>query len=69
MTLRELLTPCEFELATLIHLGWSNPDVAAEMGIKDVTVKHFLTNIFDKAGCDNRTMLAVRYERENPETF
>lgn len=67
MTLRELLTPREFEVATLIHLGWSNPDIAVELGVVECTVKHFLTRIFDKAGCDNRTMLAVRYERENPD--
>lgn len=64
MMLRQLVTPREFELTTLIHLGWSNPEIAEAMGITENTVKHSLTSIFNKTGCDNRVMLAVRYGRE-----
>lgn len=67
MTLRELLTPRQFEITQWIHEGYSNPEIAAMLRVSPDTIKHVVYMIFDKLGCDNRVQLAVRYERENRE--
>jgi DNA-binding NarL/FixJ family response regulator len=66
MTLREILTPRQFQLANLVWNGMSNKEIAAHMGVKIDTVKHSLTRIFNTGGvgCDTRLELGVRYERE-----
>jgi DNA-binding NarL/FixJ family response regulator len=37
----------------------SNKDIAAKFDISEDTVKHHLTNIFDKLGVSNRLELAL----------
>ena len=39
--------------------GFSNSDIAAKFSISEKTVKHHLTNIFDKLGVSNRLELAL----------
>lgn len=53
------LTPRELEIVTLIVTGYSNPDIAQRCSISEQTVKHHVSNIFDKLGVYNRVELAL----------
>jgi DNA-binding NarL/FixJ family response regulator len=53
------LTPRELEIVGVILVGMSNADIAAKFSISEKTVKHHLTNIFDKLGVSNRLELAL----------
>lgn len=49
------LTPRETELLRLVAKGLSNPEIAAEIGRTEGTVKVHLKNILQKLGADDRT--------------
>ena len=53
------LTPREREIVGVIVDGCSNTQIATRFGITEKTVKHHLTNIFDKVGVGNRLELAL----------
>jgi two-component system, NarL family, nitrate/nitrite response regulator NarL len=53
------LTPRELALITRVVAGLSNKDVGREFAISERTVKHHLTNIYEKLGISNRLELAV----------
>jgi len=53
------LTPRELEIVAAIVDGDSNRDIADRLDISLQTVKHHLTNIFDKTGASSRLELAV----------
>jgi two-component system nitrate/nitrite response regulator NarL len=53
------LTPRELEIIGVILAGYSNNDIAVNFSISEKTVKHHLTNIFDKLGVSNRLELAL----------
>ena len=53
------LTARELELVAAIVAGFTNRDVAEKFSISEDTVKHHLTNIFDKLGVSNRLELAL----------
>jgi len=53
------LTPRELEIVSAIVLGYTNKDIARKYTISEDTVKHHLTNIFDKVGVSNRLELAL----------
>jgi DNA-binding NarL/FixJ family response regulator len=53
------LTPRELEVVAAIVGGYTNRDVAQRFSISEDTVKHHLTNIFDKLGVSNRLELAL----------
>jgi two-component system nitrate/nitrite response regulator NarL len=53
------LTPRELEIITLVVAGYSNPDIAQRFSISEQTVKHHISNIFDKLGVSNRLELAL----------
>jgi DNA-binding NarL/FixJ family response regulator len=53
------LTPRELALIARVVAGLSNKDVGQEFSISERTVKHHLTNIYDKLGISNRLELAV----------
>lgn len=53
------LTPREMEIVSAIVLGYTNKGVARKFNISEDTVKHHLTNIFDKVGVSNRLELAL----------
>jgi two-component system, NarL family, nitrate/nitrite response regulator NarL len=53
------LTPRELEIVGVILAGCSNSDIAGRFKISEKTVKHHLTNIFDKLGVSNRLELAL----------
>jgi two-component system, NarL family, nitrate/nitrite response regulator NarL len=53
------LTPREMEIVTLVVAGYSNPEIAQKCSISEQTVKHHMSNIFDKLGVSNRLELAL----------
>jgi len=53
------LTPRELEIVTLVVAGYSNPDIAQRCTISEQTVKHHISNVFDKLGVSNRLELAL----------
>jgi two-component system, NarL family, nitrate/nitrite response regulator NarL len=53
------LTPRELEIVTLVVAGYSNPEIAQKCSISEQTVKHHMSNIFDKLGVSNRLELAL----------
>ncbi len=53
------LTPRELEVVSAIVLGFTNRDIARKFNISEDTVKHHLTNVFDKVGVSNRLELAL----------
>ena len=53
------LTAREFEIVSAIVAGQSNRDIAEHLSISLQTVKHHLTNIFDKTGVSTRLELAL----------
>jgi DNA-binding NarL/FixJ family response regulator len=53
------LTPREIEIVTLVVAGYSNPDIAQRCSISEQTVKHHVSNVFDKLGVSNRLELAL----------
>lgn len=54
------LTEREREVIALIGQGLSNKDIAGRLCISGITVRHHLTNIFDKLGVTTRQMLLIR---------
>ena len=53
------LTPSELKIVGSVANGSSNKEVGQEFSISERTVKHHLTNIFDKLGLSSRLELAV----------
>jgi two-component system, NarL family, nitrate/nitrite response regulator NarL len=48
------LTPREIEVVAAITSGYSNSEIAQKLGRSEQTIKHHITNIFDKLGLSNR---------------
>ena len=57
----EPLSPREQEVALLVARGFSNIEVAQELGIKNDTVKLHVQKIFLKLGVRNRYGVAMAY--------
>lgn len=53
------LTPRELEITATIAAGYSNKEIAQKFTICEDTVKHHLSNIFDKTGVSSRLELAL----------
>lgn len=53
------LTPREVEIVTAVVAGQSNREIATQLAIREQTVKHHLTSIFDKVGVSTRLELAL----------
>jgi two-component system, NarL family, nitrate/nitrite response regulator NarL len=53
------LTPREQDMIAAIVAGYTNKDIAQKFSISEQTVKHHLSNIFDKLGVSNRLELAL----------
>ncbi len=53
------LTPRELQIVSAIVAGYTNKDIAQKFSLSEQTVKHHLTNIFDKLGVSNRLELAL----------
>jgi two-component system nitrate/nitrite response regulator NarL len=53
------LTPRELEIVQGIVAAQTNKEIAQQLAISEKTVKHHLTNIFDKIGVSSRLELAL----------
>jgi DNA-binding NarL/FixJ family response regulator len=53
------LTQRELEVIEAIVAGYTNKDMAQKFSVSEHTVKHHLTNIFDKLGVSNRLELVL----------
>jgi DNA-binding NarL/FixJ family response regulator len=53
------LTPRELEIVSAVVAGLANKEIAAYFKISEDTVKHHLSNIFDKLGVSTRLELAL----------
>jgi DNA-binding NarL/FixJ family response regulator len=53
------LTPRELQIVAGVAAGESNREIAERLSVREHTVKHHLTNIFDKVGVFSRLELAV----------
>jgi DNA-binding NarL/FixJ family response regulator len=53
------LTPRERQVVAAIADGLTNRDIATQLSIAEDTVKHHLSNVFDKVGVSNRLELAL----------
>lgn len=53
------LTPRELEIVAAVVAGYSNREIAEYFKISEDTVKHHLSNIFDKLGVSTRLELAL----------
>lgn len=53
------LTAREMEVMNLVVSGYSNKEIAERLAISEQTVKHHITNIFDKLGVYNRLELTL----------
>jgi two-component system nitrate/nitrite response regulator NarL len=53
------LTPRQLEIVATVLDGYRNHEIAQKFSISAKTVKHHLTNIFNKLGVSNRTELAL----------
>jgi two-component system nitrate/nitrite response regulator NarL len=53
------LTPRELEIVGTVVSGYSNRDIAQKLKVSEDTVKHHLTNIFNKTGVSSRLELAL----------
>jgi len=53
------LTERELEVTAAIVAAYTNRDIAAKLRISEETVKHHLTNIFEKLGVSNRLELSL----------
>ena len=64
------LTKRELDVVGAIVAGLSNRDIARKFAISEDTVKHHLTNIFDKTGASTRlelALFAVHHKLVGPE--
>src|SRR5579863_895072 len=53
------LTPRELEIVSAVVAGYANKEIAEHFKISEDTVKHHLSNIFDKTGVSTRLELAL----------
>jgi two-component system, NarL family, nitrate/nitrite response regulator NarL len=53
------VTPRELEITSAVVAGFSTKEIAKRYNLSEDTVKHHLTNIFDKVGASNRLELAL----------
>ena len=53
------LTPRELDIVAGVALGESNKEIAKRLSVKECTVKHHLSSVFDKVGVFSRLQLAV----------
>jgi len=59
------LTPREREILSSVVTGYTNREIAQKFVLSEDTVKHHLSNIFDKVGASNRvelTLFAVHHD-------
>ena len=57
------LTPREREVLVLVMEGCNNKEIACRLGVREPTIKHHLTRMFDKIGVANRVELVLAARR------
>lgn len=57
LQMTDALTTMEFSIAMLACRDWSNREIAEHMGVSLNTVKHYLTDIFNKLHVKKRDEL------------
>jgi two-component system, NarL family, nitrate/nitrite response regulator NarL len=62
------LTPRERQIVTEVVSGRTNKDIAKELCVSLQTIKHHLTNIFEKVGVHNRLELALFWIHKSSES-
>jgi len=66
------LTQREYDVIKAIAAGCSNKEVASQLSISEQTIKHHVTNIFNKTGVSNRlelTLLAIEKKLVDLDSF
>jgi DNA-binding NarL/FixJ family response regulator len=53
------LTPRERQVVAAVADGLTNRDIAQQLSRSEDTIKHHLSNVFDKVGVSNRLELAL----------
>lgn len=53
-------TERERDVLRLLVQGKSNREIAEELSIAEITVKNYLSHIFEKLGVSNRTQAVIR---------
>ena len=53
------LTPREQQVVAAVVSGLTNKDIARQLSVSEDTIKHHVSNIFDKLGVSNRLELAL----------
>lgn len=55
------LTPRQQQVAALVELGLTNRQIGIRLGLTERTVRKHIADLFEKLGCDSRTLIAVRW--------
>lgn len=58
-TMRESLTPRETDTLRLVAKGMANKEIAAELGVSEVTIKTHVSSVLSKLGLQSRTQAAL----------
>jgi DNA-binding NarL/FixJ family response regulator len=53
------LTPRQLDILCALMAGASNREIAAQLGVREQTVKNQLTVMYEKIGVQNRLQLAL----------
>lgn len=61
MQKKHLLTPREWEVLTLLTLGFRNSEISKKLNITKNTTESHLKNIYSKLGVSNRVQAATKY--------
>jgi DNA-binding NarL/FixJ family response regulator len=62
----ELLSPQELRVLAAISEGHSNKEIADLMGLSANTVKHYISNLFQKLGVERRAQATALYLTHRP---
>jgi len=62
------LTKREAEILSHVGQGLTNKEIALKLGIREKTVKHYMTNIMNKLQVQNRVQAALLAQRSAPVT-
>lgn len=54
------LKPLEREVLHFVMEGWSNVEIATQLGMTERTVKKYVTILLDASGTDTRTRLMAK---------
>lgn len=52
----------QLRIIELVAQGWTNREIAKNLGISNNVVRNYLSRIYDKVGVNNRLQLALWYE-------